>query len=64
MKNINLFEVKRKKIFKKKITNLNLILKPKKNDVFLFSSFLMHSVDNGKDINVDRISVPFDFILK
>ena len=64
MKNINLFEVKRKKIFKKKFTNSNLILKPKKNDVFLFSSFLMHSVDNGEDINVDRISVPFDFILK
>ena len=64
MKNINIFEVKGKKILKKKFTNSYLVLKPKKNDVFLFSSFLMHSVDNGEDINLDRISVPFDFILK
>lgn len=63
MKNINLFEVKGNTILKNKFTSSDLVLKPKKNDVFLFSSFLMHSVDNGEDINIDRISVPFDFIL-
>tara|TARA_B100000902_G_scaffold393945_1_gene449254 strand:- start:19324 stop:20292 length:969 start_codon:yes stop_codon:yes gene_type:complete len=64
MKNINLFEINNKQILKKKFTHSELVLKPKKNDVFLFSSFLMHSVDNGEDINKDRISLPFDFILK
>lgn len=63
LKNINFFEIKKNKITRKKIKFDELILKPNTNDVFLFSSFLLHAVGGGEDIDLDRISIPFDFKL-
>lgn len=64
MKNIIFLEIKNGEILKRKITKKSLSLKPKQNDVYIFNSFLMHSVTNSEDIDLDRISIPFDFILK
>jgi len=49
----------KKLIFKKKI----FVFKPKKNDLIIFHSYLMHSVENTSSISKDRISVPFDCLL-
>jgi len=49
----------RKQIFKNKI----YAFKPKKNDLIIFHSYLMHSVENTKSISNDRISVPFDCLV-
>jgi hypothetical protein len=57
LSNINL---PRKITFRKKI----FIFKPRKNDLIIFNSYLLHAVDNSANISKDRISVPFDCILK
>jgi uncharacterized protein (TIGR02466 family) len=58
--NLNNITHPKKITFKKKL----LIFKPKKSDLVIFSSYLLHAVDNSKNIYKDRISVPFDCILK
>ena len=39
-----------------------LLLKPKKNDLIIFNSYLEHSVDNENSKINERISLPFDLI--
>jgi len=39
-----------------------LILKPKKNDIIIFNSYLEHSVNNKSTSSFDRLSLPFDLI--
>ena len=39
-----------------------LLLKPKKNDLIIFKSYLEHSVDNENSKINERISLPFDLI--
>ena len=37
-----------------------LLLKPNKNDLIIFNSYLEHSVNNTNSKLIDRISLPFD----
>lgn len=37
-----------------------VLLKPKKNDLIIFNSYLAHSVNNTSSKPIDRISLPFD----
>lgn len=39
-----------------------LLLKPKKNDLIIFNSYIEHSVYNKSLKDIDRISLPFDLI--
>ena len=39
-----------------------LLLKPNKNDLIIFNSYLEHSVDNKNSNINERISLPFDLI--
>ena len=39
-----------------------LLLKPSKNDLIIFNSFLEHSVDNKNSNISERISLPFDLV--
>ena len=55
-KNLSKYNNFRKQIFKNRIYSF----KPKKNDLIIFHSYLMHSVENTSSISKDRISVPFD----
>ena len=49
--------------FNIEVTNeKTLLLKPKKNDLIIFNSYLEHSVDNENSKINERISLPFDLI--
>ena len=49
--------------FKIEVTNeKTLLLKPNKNDLIIFNSYLEHSVDNENSKINERISLPFDLI--
>ena len=49
--------------FNIEVTNeKTLLLKPKKNDLIIFNSYLEHSVDNKNSKINERISLPFDLI--
>ena len=49
--------------FKIEVTNeKTLLLKPNKNDLIIFNSYLEHSVDNENSRINERISLPFDLI--
>ena len=49
--------------FKIEVTNeKTLLLKPNKNDLIIFNSYLEHSVDNKNSKINERISLPFDLI--
>ena len=43
-------------------TEKTLLLKPNKNDLIIFNSYLEHSVDNKNSKINERISLPFDLI--
>uniref|UniRef100_UPI003F8738AD TIGR02466 family protein n=1 Tax=Candidatus Pelagibacter sp. HIMB1521 TaxID=3413344 RepID=UPI003F8738AD len=48
----------------KKVTNeKTILLKPNKNDLIIFNSYLEHSVSNDNSKISERISLPFDLIL-
>ena len=49
--------------FNTEVTNQKtLLLKPNKNDLIIFNSYLEHSVDNENSKINERISLPFDLI--
>ena len=51
--------------FNVEVTNeKSLLLKPSKNDLIIFNSFLEHSVDNKNSKINERISLPFDLVFK
>ena len=51
------------KQFNIEVTNeKTLLLKPSKNDLIIFNSFLEHSVDNQDSKISERISLPFDLV--
>lgn len=53
-----------KKTFNKSVCfDKEFILKPKKNDIIIFNSYLEHSVNNKSISNIDRVSLPFDLIV-
>ena len=53
-----------KKKFNKSVCfDKEFILKPKKNDIIIFNSYLEHSVNNKSISNIDRVSLPFDLIV-
>ena len=45
-------------------TNEDIILKPKKNELIIFNSYLEHGVENNNLKEEDRISLPFDLIFE
>ncbi len=64
MQNIEIYTYsKKEKKFQKKINRKkSFILKPNKNDLILFNSYIEHSVINKNSRVVDRISLPFDMV--
>jgi len=53
----------KKKFSKSVCFDKEFILKPKKNDIIIFNSYLEHSVNNKSISNIDRVSLPFDLIV-
>ena len=62
MRNIEIYNyLNKKKIFQKTINKKkSFVIKPKKNDLIIFNSYVEHSVENKNSKIVDRISLPFD----
>ena len=52
------------KMEKSTFTGDKYLFKPKNNDLIIFNSYLEHSVQNKDLNNIDRISLPFDLIIK
>ena len=59
----NITILDRDKLNNIKINKSKIIIKPKKNALIFFSSYLKHSVKD-KLTNEDRISIPFDMVFK
>ena len=64
MQNIEIYSYsKEKKSFQKSINRKKIfVLRPNKNDLIIFNSYVEHSVMNKNSKIVDRISLPFDMI--
>ena len=64
MRNIEIYSyLNKKKIFQKAINKKkSFVIKPKKNDLIIFNSYIEHSVENKNSKIVDRISLPFDLV--
>jgi len=64
LKNIEIYHYSRKKkLFIKSINRKqSFIIKPKRNDLVIFNSYIEHSVQNKNSKIIDRISLPFDMV--
>ena len=64
MQNIEIYSYsKEKNSFQKSINRKkSFVLRPNKNDLIIFNSYVEHSVMNKNSKIVDRISLPFDMI--
>jgi uncharacterized protein (TIGR02466 family) len=64
LKNIEIYNYSRKKkLFIKSINRKqSFIIKPKRNDLVIFNSYIEHSVQNKNSKIIDRISLPFDMV--
>ena len=64
MQNIEIYSYsKEKKMFQKSINRKkSFVLRPNKNDLIIFNSYIEHSVINKNSQIIDRISLPFDMI--
>jgi len=56
------FSEEKKEFLKSKCTDKIFILKPKKNDLIIFNSYIEHGVNNENSKKIDRISLPFNLI--
>ena len=56
------FSITEDKFIKTIYTDKTLLLRPKKNDLIIFNSYIEHSVENKSSETSDRISLPFDLI--
>lgn len=56
------FSEEKKEFLKSKCQDKIFTLKPKKNDLIIFNSYIEHGVNNENSKNIDRISLPFNLI--
>ena len=63
-KNIEIykFSEERKEFLRSDCTDKIFLLKPRKNDLIIFNSYIEHGVNNENPKKIDRISLPFNLI--